>query len=57
MGISEVSVKREREVSTEVTAESATKTDLQETEPKQSSQHATRSESHTQTVEENDYTL
>lgn len=57
MGISEVFVRREQEVSTEVTTESGTETDLQETQPGQSSQHAERSESNTHTEEEKDYTL
>lgn len=56
-GISETFVKREQEVSTEVTTESGAETDLQETQPDQSSQHTGRSESSTQTVEEKDYTL
>ncbi|XP_053091153.1 WD repeat-containing protein 49 isoform X2 [Pangasianodon hypophthalmus] len=55
--ISEAFVKREQEVSTEVTTESGTETDLQETQPVQSSQHAERSESNTETEEEKDYTL
>ncbi|XP_053479394.1 WD repeat-containing protein 49-like isoform X2 [Ictalurus furcatus] len=57
VGISEVFVRREQEVSTEVTTESGTETDLQETQPGQSSQHAERSESNTHTEEEKDYTL
>lgn len=57
MGNGEAPVKREQEVSTEVTTESGTDTDLQETQPEQSSQHAERSESNTQSMEEKDYTL
>ncbi|MCJ8733487.1 hypothetical protein PDJAM_G00224060 [Pangasius djambal] len=55
--ISEAFVRREQQVSTEVTTESGTETDLQEIQPVQSSQHAERSESNTATEEEQDYTL
>ncbi|XP_027023856.2 WD repeat-containing protein 49 isoform X1 [Tachysurus fulvidraco] len=56
-GISEAFVKKEQEVSTEVTKMSGTETALQETQPEQSSQHAERSESNTQSEEEKEYTL
>lgn len=56
-GITEVFLKREQELSTEVTTESGTETDLQETQPEQSSsQYAERSQSNTQ-IEEKDYTM
>ncbi|KAK3570238.1 hypothetical protein QTP86_017141, partial [Hemibagrus guttatus] len=56
-GISEVFVKKDQEVSTEVATESDSETDLQETQPEQNSQHAERSESNVQTEEEKEYTL
>ncbi|TSR87325.1 WD repeat-containing protein 49 [Bagarius yarrelli] len=50
--ISEAVVQREQEVSTEATAESGSETDLQDSQPKQSFQHAERSESSALTEQE-----
>ncbi|GAA6093430.1 WD repeat-containing protein 49 isoform X1 [Tachysurus ichikawai] len=56
-GISEAFVKKEQEVSKEVSKVSGTETALQETQPEQSFQHAERSESNTPSEEEKEYTL